>query len=169
MPPIRLAQACARSPWAWYARMGLEATVAGLASPGSSRPGSGMDSAEIDSTEKNAIEALTKVAGAVEAYRNKYLHLPNLWRIWGRPPRRGDGESAGLVDSDLANGMKNGYTIRYVILGASTLGAPQSTKWRQLHCSMAYRTSFFLSRFECGLHAADRRGAVGSETDPKLD
>ena len=31
---------------------------------------------------------------------------------------------AGLVDSDLANGMKNGYAIRYVIVGASTLGAP---------------------------------------------
>jgi len=43
------------------------------------------DSAEIDSTEKNAIEALTKVAGAVEAYRNKYLHLPESLANLGPP------------------------------------------------------------------------------------
>jgi hypothetical protein len=129
------------------------------------------DSAEIDSTEKNAIEALTKVAGAVEAYRNKYLHLPESLANLG-PPLHGaaNGESAGLVDSDLANGMKNGYTIRYVILGASTLGAP--AKYEVAATPLQYgrtgRRSFFRDS-SGGLHAADRRGAVGSETDPKLE
>src|SRR5713226_2477469 len=34
------------------------------------------DAAEIESTERNALEVLNKVARAVEAYRNKYLRLP---------------------------------------------------------------------------------------------
>jgi hypothetical protein len=83
------------------------------------------DAAEVESTEKAALEALKKVADAVEAYRTKYLHLPESLANLG-PPLHGavNGAAAGLVDSDLANGMKNGYTIRYVILGASALGAP---------------------------------------------
>ena len=129
------------------------------------------DSAEIDSTEKNAIEALTKVAGAVEAYRNKYLHLPESLANLG-PPLHGaaNGESAGLVDSDLANGMKNGYAIRYVIVGASTVGAP--AKYELAATPLQYgrtgRRSFFRDS-NGGLHAADRGGAVGSEADPKVE
>src|SRR5439155_401366 len=83
------------------------------------------DAAEVEQTEKSALETLNKVAGAVEAYRNKYAHLPESLARLG-PPLHGaaNGEAAGLLDSDLANGMKNGYTVRYVIVGASTLGAP---------------------------------------------
>src|SRR6266852_3128869 len=83
------------------------------------------DAAEMESTEREAIEALEKVSAAVEAYRNKYLRLPESLANLG-PPLHGaaNGEAAGFLDSDLANGMKNGYAIRYVIVGASTLGAP---------------------------------------------
>src|SRR5207253_11116977 len=83
------------------------------------------DAAEVESTEKGALAALKKVSAAVEAYRNKYLRLPESLANLG-PPLHGaaNGEAAGLLDSDIANGMKNGYAIRYVILGASTLGAP---------------------------------------------
>jgi len=129
------------------------------------------DSAEIDSTEKNAIEALAKVARAVEAYRNKYLHLPESLANLG-PPLHGaaNGESAGFVDSDLANGMKTGYAIRYVIVGASTVGAP--AKYELAATPLQYgrtgRRSFFRDS-NGGLHAADRRGAVGSEADPKVE
>jgi len=129
------------------------------------------DSAEIDTTERNAIEALKKVSDAVEAYRNKYLRLPESLANLG-PPLHGaaNGEAAGLLDSDLANGMKNGYTIRYVILGASTLGAP--AKYELAATPLQYgrtgRRSFFRDS-NGGLHAADRRGAVGSEADPKVE
>jgi hypothetical protein len=129
------------------------------------------DSAEIESTERSAIESLNRVAGAVESYRNKYLRLPESLANLG-PPLHGaaNAESAGLLDSDLANGMKNGYTIRYVILGASTLGAP--AKYELAATPLQYgrtgRRSFF--RDSNGtLHAADRRGAVGGETDPKVE
>jgi hypothetical protein len=129
------------------------------------------DTAEMESTEKAAIEALKKVSAAVEAYRNKYPHLPESLANLG-PPLHGsaNGEAAGLVDSDLANGMKNGYAIRYVIVGASALGAP--AKYELAATPLQYgrtgRRSFF--RDSNGtLHAADRRGAVGSEADPKLE
>jgi hypothetical protein len=129
------------------------------------------DAAEMESTERNAIEALNKVTGAIETYRNKYLRLPESLANLG-PPLHGaaNGEAAGLLDSDLANGMKNGYTVRYVIVGASALGAP--AKYELAATPMQYgrtgRRSFFRDS-NGAVHAADRRGAVGSGTDPKVE
>jgi hypothetical protein len=129
------------------------------------------DAAEIEATEQNAIKALNKVAGAVEAYRKKYLRLPESLANLG-PPLHGaaNGEAAGLLDSDLANGMKNGYAIRYVIVGSSALGAP--AKYELAATPLQYartgRRSFF--RDSNGVvHAADRGGAVGSAADPKVE
>jgi hypothetical protein len=129
------------------------------------------DTAEMESTEKSAIESLKKVSSAVEAYRNKYLRLPASLANLG-PPHHGaaDGESAGLVDSDLANGIKSGYAIRYVIVGASTVGAP--AKYELAATPLQYGRTGLRSFFRDsngGLHAADRHGAVGSEADPKLE
>ena len=129
------------------------------------------DAAEVEETEKSALETLNKVAGAVEAYRNKYLHLPESLAKLG-PPLHGaaNGEAAGLLDSDLANGMRNGYTVRYVIVGASTLGAP--AKYELAATPLRYgRTGrrSFLRDSNGAMHAADRHGAVGSETDPKVE
>jgi len=129
------------------------------------------DAAEIETTEKSAIESMNKVAAAVEAYRNKYLRLPESLANLG-PPVHGaaNGEAAGLIDSDLANGMKYGYNIRYAILGASTLGAP--AKYELSATPLQYgRTGrrSFLRDANGTLHAADRHGAVGSATDPKAE
>lgn len=129
------------------------------------------DTAEMGSTEKSAIESLKKVSDAVEAYRNKYAHLPESLANLG-PPLHGaaNGESAGLVDSDLANGTKSGYTIRYVIVGASTLGAP--AKYELAATPLQYGRTGLRSFFRDSngaLHAADRHGAVGSEADPRVE
>ena len=129
------------------------------------------DVAEMEGTERNAVEALKGIAGAIEAYRSKYSRLPESLANLG-PPLHGaaNGEAAGLLDSDLANGMKNGYAIRYVIVGASTLGAP--AKYALAATPLQYgrtgRRSFFRDT-NGALHAADRRGTVGSETDPRLE
>jgi hypothetical protein len=129
------------------------------------------DAAEMESTERDAIEAVKKVSAAVEAYRNKYSRLPESLANLG-PPLHGaaNGEAAGYLDSDLANGMKNGYAIRYVIVGASTLGAP--AKYELAATPLQYgrtgRRSFFRDS-NGAVHAADRRGAVGSEADPKVE
>jgi hypothetical protein len=129
------------------------------------------DAAEIESTERSAIESVNKVVAAIEAYRNKYGRLPESLANLG-PPLHGtaNGEAAGLLDSDLANGMKNGYNIRCAILGASTLGAPAKYELSAtpLQYNRTGRRSFFRDANGI-LHAADRHGAVGSATDPKVE
>ena len=129
------------------------------------------DEAEIEETEKGALESLKTIASAIESYRNKYLRLPESLTNLTSPARGKPGvEAAGLLDADLAKGPKNGYTFRYVIAGASDVGAP--AKYELSATPLRYgrtgRRSFF--RDSNGvLHAADRQGAVGSETDPKVE
>jgi hypothetical protein len=129
------------------------------------------DAAEMEATEKGALEGIKKIAEAIEAYRNKYLRVPASLANLG-PPVHGapSGEAAGLLDSDYANGLKNGYNFRYVIVGASNLGAP--AKYELSATPLRYgrtgRRSYFRDS-NGGLHAADRQGAVGSESDPKAE
>lgn len=127
------------------------------------------DAAEIETTEQSAVVSVNKVADAVEDYRKKYSHLPESLSTLG-PPIHGSAtvDAAGLLDSDLANGMKNGYNIRYVIVGASTLGAPAkyAVSATPTHYGRTGRRSFFRDS-DGVLHAADRQGAVGSAIDPK--
>ena len=128
------------------------------------------DSAEADKNEQTAIESLKDIAEAIEAYRRKFTRLPESLSSLG-PPLHGpaNADAAGLVDSDLAAGMKNGYSFRYVIVGASSLGAP--AKFELAATPLSYgRTghrSFF--RDAAGtLRGADRQGAVGVASDPRL-
>jgi hypothetical protein len=128
------------------------------------------DSAEADKNEQSAVEALKDIADAVEAYRRKYTRLPESLSELG-PPSKGlvSAESAGLVDADLAAGLKNGYSFRYVVVGASVVGAP--AKFQLAATPVSYgrtgRRSLFRDA-EGTLRGADHQGAVGSETDPKL-
>ena len=128
------------------------------------------DSAEADKNEQAAIEALKDIAEAVEAYRHKFARLPDSLSSLG-PPLHGaaNAAAAGLVEADVAAGMKNGYSFRYVIVGASGLGAP--AKFELAATPLTYgRTghrSFF--RDAAGtLRGADRHGAVGTSSDPRL-
>ena len=128
------------------------------------------DSAEADNNEAQAVASLKELADAVEAYRHKFARLPDSLANLG-PAAKGvaGANTAGLVDADLASGMKNGYSFRYVVLGGSTLGAP--AKFELSATPLTYgRTghrSFFRDS-EGTLRGADRQGAVGSATDPKL-
>lgn len=129
------------------------------------------DAAEIDSTERAAIDSIKQIADAAEAYRRKYFRLPESLDKLAPPPRGAapGAEAAGLLEPDLAAGKKNGYEFRYVIVGASTLGAP--AKFELAATPLTYgrtgRRSFFLDA-SGGLHGADRQGAVGSGSDPAI-
>ena len=129
------------------------------------------DAAQMESTERAALSGLKTIADAVEAYRRTYARLPDSLANLG-PPTRGAAspEAAGLLDADYASGAKDGYTFRYVIVGASTLGAP--AKFELAATPQTYgrtgRRSFFRDS-SGGLHAADRQGAVGSAADPKVE
>ena len=128
------------------------------------------DRAEISPNERGAIEALKKIAEAVEAYRRTYTRLPESLANLG-PPLHGaaNAQAAGLVDSDLATGMKSGYAFRYVIVGASSLGA--QAKFELAATPLNYGRTGLRSFFRDaggGLHGADRQGAVGNEMDPRV-
>ena len=129
------------------------------------------DESEIEATEKDALESLKMIAAAIESYRSKYPHLPESLANLASPARgKPNAEAAGLLDADLAKGTKDGYTFRYVIAGASDVGAP--AKYELSATPLRYgrtgRRSFF--RDASGvIHAADRQGAVGAETDPKAE
>ncbi len=129
------------------------------------------DESEIDATEKDALESLKTIAAAVESYRAKYLHLPESLANLVPPAHGASGiNAAGLLDADLAKGAKDGYMFRYVIVGASDVGAPAKYELSAtpLHYGQTGRRSFF--RDSNGMvHAADHQGAVGSETDPKVE
>lgn len=127
------------------------------------------DSAEAEQNEGAAIAAMNEVAQAVEAYRRKYTHLPESLVQLGAAKGPVSAENAGLLDAELAAGRKNGYSFRYVVVGASSLGAP--AKYQLSATPTSYgrtgRRSFFRDA-EGTLRGADHQGAVGSETDPKL-
>jgi hypothetical protein len=128
------------------------------------------DSAEADKNEETAIESLKDIAEAVEAYRRKFTRLPESLSSLG-PPLRGPAtpEAAGLVEGDLAAGMKNGYSFRYVIVGASGLGAP--AKFELAATPLTYGRTGHRSFFRDAtgtLRGADRQGAVGTSSDPRL-
>jgi hypothetical protein len=130
------------------------------------------DAAEVESTERTAIEGVKKIAEAVEAYRRTYVRLPESLANLGPPPRGSTAgpDAAGLLEADLASGVRTGYKFRYVISGASNLGAP--AKYEVAATPETYgrtgRRSFFRD-VSGGLHGADRQGAVGSETDPRVE
>jgi hypothetical protein len=129
------------------------------------------DAAETDATEHDALEALRAIGDAVEIFRKKFTRLPESLANLG-PPLHGsaNADAAGLLDSDLATGMKNGYAFRYVIAGASTLGAP--AKYELAATPLRYGRTGKLSFFRDSngnFHAADRHGAIGNETDPKVE
>lgn len=128
------------------------------------------DSAEADKNEETAIESLKDIAEAVETYRRKFTRLPESLSSLG-PPLRGPAtaEAAGLVAGDLAAGMKNGYSFRYVIVGASGLGAP--AKFELAATPLTYGRTGHRSFFRDAtgtLRGADRQGAVGTSSDPRL-
>jgi hypothetical protein len=129
------------------------------------------DAAQMESTERAAMEALKTVAVAVEAFRRAYTRLPDSLANLG-PAKHGaeNAQTAGLLDADLAAGAQSGYNFRYIILGASTLGAP--AKFALAATPQTYgrtgRRSFFRDA-NGGLHGADRQGSVGSEADPGVE
>ena len=130
------------------------------------------DAAEMESTERAAIDALKKIAEAVETYRRTYSRLPESLAKLGPPPRgsAASADAAGLLEADLASGARSGYKFRYVISGGNDLGAP--AKYVVAASPETYgrtgRRSFFRDT-NGGLHGADRQGGLGSELDPRIE
>jgi hypothetical protein len=130
------------------------------------------DAEEIAATERGAIEALKKIADAVETYRRTYGHVPESLGKLG-PAAGGaspSAEGAGLLDAELASSTKGGYRFRLVISGASAVGAP--ARYELAATPEVYgrtgRHSFFRDSGGA-IRGADHQGSVGSELDPKIE
>ncbi|HVM74718.1 MAG TPA: hypothetical protein VMT75_03680 [Candidatus Saccharimonadales bacterium] len=129
------------------------------------------DRAEIDPNEKSALASMKELQGAIEKYRVTYTRLPDSLSVLG-PPAKGTPsiDEAGLVSAELASGKKDGYTFRYVIVGANNSGAP--AKYELAGMPVTYgrtgTTSYFLDSSGT-FHSGDHRGAVGTAADPKVE
>jgi len=152
------------------------------------------NSAETSANETEALETLKMVAEAIEMYRKTYLRLPDSLAKLGPPDPTGGvavatddakgakiaaktaakvragPDAADLLDADLAAGKKDGYAYRYVILGASNLGAVAQFELAASPApyGSAGKRSFFRDA-SGSIHAGDHKGAVGNATDPKVE
>jgi hypothetical protein len=136
------------------------------------------NSEEINANESAALDYLKMVAQAVENYRVTYLRLPETLAQLGPPPDLPNGkskakpsaETADMLDAELSAGKKGGYAFRYVVVGASTLGAV--ARFEIAASPSPYGSAGKRSYFRDaagGIHGADHRGAVGSANDPKIE
>jgi hypothetical protein len=129
------------------------------------------DRAEIQVNEKSAIASIMELADAIEKYRVTFTRLPDSLAALG-PSGRAPTQAAkaGLVSDHLAAGRKDGYSFRYVIVGATTSGAP--AKYELAAMPAEYGRTGMRSFFRDSngvLHAGDHQGAVGGLLDPKVE
>ena len=129
------------------------------------------DRAEIAVNEKSAVVNLKAIADAVENYRKTYTRLPDTLLVLG-PPAEGPAkiEKAGMLSDELAKGRKEGYVFRYVVVGASTSGAPAKYELAAIPAEYGRTGAQSFFRDSNGvMRSADHQGAVGSESDPKVE
>ena len=129
------------------------------------------DRQQIQTNESSAVASIKQLAAAIEKYRVTYTHLPQTLAELG-PAKAGGAkiDRAGLVDSDLAAGRKDGYFFRYVIVGANDLGAPAVYELAAIPVEYGRTGTRSFFRDNRGvLHAGDHRGAVGTTVDPKVE
>jgi hypothetical protein len=129
------------------------------------------DRAEIQNNEKAALAAVKEIAAAIEKYRVTYTHLPETLAELG-PPEKGPTKSnqAGLMEKELADGRKNGYLFRYVIVGASDSGAPAKFELAAIPVEYGRTGTRSFYRDPAGvIHAGDHQGGVGTQLDPKVE
>jgi hypothetical protein len=129
------------------------------------------DRAEMQNNEKSAVASMKQVAAAIEKYRVTYTRLPSALADLG-PPDKGAPKSdqAGLLEKDLADGRKDGYFFRYVIVGANDTGAPAKYELAAIPLEYGRTGTKSFYRDSTGvLHAGDHQGAVGTQVDPKVE
>jgi hypothetical protein len=134
------------------------------------------EQADLDAGEDAAIADLRSVASALDSYRRAYGKLPDTLAAIGPAPANGvSPETASLVDSYLAAGDKDGYTIRYTVT-PGPVGSPDNEANSSETFSLASspkeygksgRRSFFLDSSGV-LHGADKQGGIATPSDPRI-
>jgi hypothetical protein len=129
------------------------------------------DRAEIKANEKSALASIKELSAAIEKYRVAYLHLPETLDQLGSPEKGPPKSSqAGLVGTELATGRKDGYSFRYVIVGASNSGAPAKYELAAIPVEYGRTGTRSFYRDASGVvHGGDHQGAIGTVLDPKVE
>ena len=134
------------------------------------------EQADLDAGEDAAIADLRSVAAALDTYRRAYGKLPDTLAALGPAPPDGvSPDAASLLDSDLAAGSKDGYTIRYHIKPAAGVGPEEDANKAETFSlasspkeyGKAGRRSFFLDSSGI-LRGADKQGGVATLADPPI-
>jgi hypothetical protein len=129
------------------------------------------DRAEIETNEKAALSSVKQLAAAIEKYRVTYTHLPGTLAELSAPVKgAAKSDHAGLVEQELADGRKNGYLFRYVIVGANDSGAPAKYELAAIPVEYGRTGTRSFYRDASGeIHAGDHQGGVGTQMDPKVE
>lgn len=129
------------------------------------------DRAEIKANEKSALASIKELSAAIEKYRVAYLHLPETLDQLGSPEKGPPKSSqAGFVETELAAGRKDGYSFRYVIVGANNSGAPAKYELAAIPVEYGRTGTRSFYRDASGVvHGGDHQGAVGTVLDPKVE
>ena len=129
------------------------------------------DRAEMKANEQAVIASMKNLVEAIETYRKTYTRLPDSLLVLGAAA---DGthkaDKAGLVDDELATGRKDGYSYRYVIVGASASGAPAKYELAAIPAEYGRtgQRSFYVGA-DGVLRAGDHKGSIGGMLDNKVD
>jgi hypothetical protein len=132
--------------------------------------------ADLQKNEDDTIAALAKIAEALVKYQQAYGKLPEGLEQLG--PASADGaspEHAGLLAADLATTSSGGYSLRYVIVPATTEGddsdrnkaAGFALAATPIEYGKAGRRSFYLDS-NGTLRGDDKHGAVATADDPRI-
>jgi hypothetical protein len=134
------------------------------------------EQADLDASEDAVIADLRSVALALDTYRRAYGKLPDALSALGPAPPNGvSPETANLLDTDLAAGNKDGYTIRYTVTPtAGNLPEDEANKAETFSLASSPteygkmgRRSFFLDSSGI-LRGADKQGGIATSTDPRI-
>ena len=135
------------------------------------------EESDLQVRERNATGAVRQIANALKSYQNAYGRLPETLDQLGPPVQSGASpEAAGLLDSDLAKGLADGYRFRYTIVPANGEG-DESDRNKAAGFTLAAtpveygkdgRRSFLLDSGGT-LRAADKNGAVATADDPPVE
>jgi hypothetical protein len=133
--------------------------------------------ADLEAHEDDAIANLRTLATALDTYRRAYGKLPESLTPLG-PAAKGaiSPETAGLLDSELATGARDGYTFRYTIVPAAG-NLPEEDAEKAAGYTLAAtpdqygdtgKRSFFLNSAGL-LRGDDKQGKVATSLDPVIN
>jgi hypothetical protein len=126
---------------------------------------------DIGANEAAAMASLRQLARALETYRRGFGKFPeSLAQLGPRSEPGVSADAAGLVESELAGGLRDGYVFRYRALPPRAAEGEPTFELAALPAEYGKtgKRSFFLDSSGV-LRGGDKQGAVATLLDPRLE